>query len=210
MKKIISLIIVLTTLLISVSSCSGDLVNMKFEGGKMYNKRYKLEYYPASTNYEPVSIGPAYGYYKNLDMTLYQITGADPHEWLTEEYAGNATTIFYSTDITLPTLEEMNPTKIYICSDEGIVVALAVIEDKALIDETIDIFLNGEYEEYPLINSYASFDVKFYSEDYPQIYYKLTYGEFPEGKFLYDRNTKRSVRIGELFGDYIGSYAENQ
>lgn len=204
MKKIIAVLLILSSLLM-LSSCSASLVNLKYGDGKMYNKRLKIEYYPAPTNYEPVSVGEAYGYYGKSDMILYEITGLDPKEWLTQEYAGSATTIFYSTDLTLPALEELEPTKLYICANAETTYAVATVEDTALIDEIIDLYINGEYEEWPLINSIATYELKFYSEDkYPHIYYNLTYGEFEEGKFIYDRNTKRSVRIDEILSDYIG------
>lgn len=204
MKKIISVLLILSSLLM-MSSCSASLVNLKYEDGKMFNKRLKIEYYPAPTNYEPVSVGEAYGYYGKSDMILYEIKGLEPKEWLTQEYAGSATTIFYSTDITLPTLKELKPNKLYICSNEETTFAVATVEDVDLINELIDIYINGEYEEWPLINSIATYELKFYSEDkYPHIYYNLTYGEFEEGKFIYDRNTKRSVRIDEILSDYIG------
>ncbi|MGN1409681.1 MAG: hypothetical protein ACI4XJ_05845 [Eubacteriales bacterium] len=204
MKKIIAALLILSSLLM-MSSCSASLVNLKYEDGKMLNKRLKLEYYPAPTNYEPVSVGEAYGYYGKSDMILYEIKGLDPKEWLTQEYAGSATTIFYSTDITLPTLEELEPNKLYICSNEETTFAVSTVEDVDLINELVDLYINGEYEEWPLINSIATYELKFYSEDkYPHIYYNLTYGEFEEGKFIYDRNTKRSVRIDEILSDYIG------
>ena len=204
MKKIIAVLLILSSLLM-MSSCSASLVNLKYEDGKMYNKRLKIEYYPAPTNYEPVSVGEPYGYYGKSDMILYEITGLDPKEWLTQEYSGSATTIFYSTDITLPTLDELEPNKLYICSNEEVTYAVATIDDADLINSVIDLYLNGEYEEWPLINSIATYELKFYSEEnYPHIYYNLTYGEFEEGKFIYDRNTKRSVRIDEILSDYIG------
>lgn len=185
-------------------SCSGELVNFKYEDGQMQNKRLHLSYTPAPTNYEPVSVGEAYGYYAKSDMTLYEIKGLDPHEWLTQAYAGSATTIFYASDITLPTLTELDPTKIYVCDGDSVTISVATIDDKAVIDKLIDLFENGEYAEWPLINAYKTYELKFYSEEnYPHIYYNLTYGEFEEGFFLYDRNTKRSVMIGDTLADYI-------
>lgn len=204
MKKIIALLLTAASLL-TFSACSASLVNFKYEDGKLVNKGQKLEYYAAPTNYEPVSVGEQFGYYKKTDLILYEITGLDPKEWLTQEYAGSATTVFYSTDITLPTLSELEPTKVYICTGDTITYALATVEDEAVVSKLVDLFENGEYEEWPLINSIETYELKFYSEDkYPHIYYNLTYGEFEEGKFIYDRTTKRSVRIDEVLADYIG------
>ncbi|MGN1346265.1 MAG: hypothetical protein ACI4V1_05735, partial [Eubacteriales bacterium] len=186
--------------------CSGTLVNLKYEDGKIQNKRLGLSYTPAPTNYEPVSVGEAYGYYEKSDMTLYEIKGLDPHDWLTQAYAGSATTIFYSDDITLPTLTEMHPNKIYVTEGDSVTVSICAIDDQDVIDHVIDLFQNGEYAEWPLIDAYITYELKFYSEEnYPHIYYNLTYGEFSEGIFLYDRNTKRSVLIGDALADFIAS-----
>ncbi|MBQ8186304.1 MAG: hypothetical protein IJ037_05455 [Clostridia bacterium] len=188
-----------------LASCAGSLVNLKYENGQFYNKRLGVVYNVAPTNYQPRAIGDAYGYYKDSDMTLYQITGADPKEWLSQELAGSATSVFYSEDITLPTLEELGTTAIYLCTNTEVSAAVAVIEDEAVISEVIDLFVNGKEAEWPLLGSELTLDIKFYSADkYPHLYYNLFYGEFPEGKFLYDRNTKHCVEVGDIFLDYVG------
>lgn len=63
MKRIIALVLAAVSLFI-FTSCSASLVNFKYENGKLINKGQKLEYYPAPNNYEPVSVGEAFGYYK--------------------------------------------------------------------------------------------------------------------------------------------------
>ena len=189
-----------------LSSCSGTLVNLKYEGGQMINKRLGLAYTPAPTNYEPVSVGEAYGYYEKSDMTLYEIKGLDPKEWLTQAYAGSATTIFYSDDSTLPTLSELEPNKIYVTEGESVTVSINTVDDQTVINKVIDLFENGTYTEWPLVDAYKTYELKFYSEEkYPHIYYNLTYGEFAEGIFLYDRNTKHSVMIGDTLAGFIPS-----
>ncbi len=204
MKKIIAIALASLSVL-ALTSCSASLVNFKYENGKLINKGQRLEYYAAPTNYEPVAVGAEFGYYAKTDLVLYEISGLDPKEWLTQEYAGSATTIFYSTDIELPTLETLEATKVYICGGDNVTYALATVEDMDVIDNLIDLFENGEYEEWPLVNSIETYELKFYSEEkYPHIYYNLTYGEFEEGKFIYDRTTKRSVRIDDALIDYIG------
>ena len=189
-----------------LSGCSGTLVTLKYEDGKRFNKRLGLSYLAAPTNYEPVSVGEAYGYYEKADMTLYEIKGLNPKEWLTQSYAGSATTIFYDDDITLPTLAELNPGKIYITESESVTVSIGTVDDPAVIANVVDLFTNGTYAEWPLIDSYKIYELKFYSEEnYPHIYYNLTYGEFEEGVFLYDRNTKHCVMIGDALADFIPS-----
>lgn len=208
MKKIVTGVS-LGLAIIILSSCSGTLVNLKYENGQMINKRLKLAYTPAPTNYEPVSVGEAYAYYEKSDMTLYEIKGLDPKDWLTQAYAGSATTIFYSDDSTLPTLAELEPNKIYVTEGDSVTISIVTVDDIDVINNVIDIFENGEYAEWPLINAYTTYELKFYSEEkYPHIYYNLTYGEFEEGIFLYDRNTKHSVIIGDALADFIPSAVE--
>ena len=79
MKRIIALVLAAVSLFI-FTSCSASLVNFKYENGKLINKGQKLEYYPAPNNYEPVSVGEAFGYYKKTDLVLYEIKGLDPKE----------------------------------------------------------------------------------------------------------------------------------
>ncbi len=198
-----SLLIILAILFFV--SCSSSLVSLKYENKHMINKRLGLSYVAAPLNYQPVSVGEAYAYYEKADLTLYEIKGLDPKKWLTEEYTGASTTIFYSEDITLPTLSELGANKIFVCLEGEVIYSLATIDNVGIIDTLIKLFESGEAAEWPLIDSIQRYELKFYSEDdYPHIYYNLSYGEFPEGKFIYDRSTKRCVEIGNLLDDYIG------
>lgn len=197
--------------LLMLSSCGGTLVNLKYEDGRMMNRRLGLSYIPAPTNYEPVSVGEPYGYYEKSDMTLYEIKGLDPKEWLTQAYAGSATTVFYSEDSTLPTLSELEPNKIFVTEGDSVTISIVTVDDINVINNVIDLFENGEYAEWPLIDAYVTYELKFYSEEkYPHIYYNLTYGEFEEGIFLYDRNTKHSVMLGDALSDFIPSAGDGE
>lgn len=186
-----------------LTGCSANLVNLGYKEGQLINKRLKLAYNAAPTNYEPVSVGNPYGYYKDMDMTLYEIAGLDPKEWLTQEYAGSATTIFYSDDQTLPTLTEMSPNKIHICTGETITYGVASVEDSAVVGQLVDLYMNGEAVEWPMLDSLDTYELKFVSVTHPHLYYNLTYYEYEEGIYIYDRNSKRCVEIGDLLENWI-------
>ncbi|MBR4186202.1 MAG: hypothetical protein IKQ87_10565 [Clostridia bacterium] len=196
--------VLIAALTLLLSSCSARLVNLTYADGQMINKAKHLAYNAAPLNYEPASVGEEFAYYGKADIVLYEIVGLDPKEWLTEAYSGTATTVFYNEKITLPTLSEMNPSKVFVCINEEITHAISTVEDPDIIGKLVDLFENGEYAEWPLVGSIKTYELKFWSEkEYPYIYFNLTYGEFPEGKFLYDRTTKRSVMIGDLLDGYV-------
>lgn len=186
-----------------LTACSLDLVSFQYGDGQLYNKRQGLYYKAAPTSYAPVVIGDAYGYYKDMDMTLYGIKGQDPAQWLTQENNGGATTVFYNIDLTLPTIAEMAPHTVYICTGEEITYSVGTIDDQTAIDTLVDLFTNGEAVEWPLVDAVVTYDLLFLGDAYPFLYYHLTYGEFPEGTFLYDRNTKRCVAIGDTLTTWI-------
>ncbi|MBQ8642648.1 MAG: membrane lipoprotein lipid attachment site-containing protein [Clostridia bacterium] len=189
--------------MLMLTGCSASLVNLDYEEGQLINKRLKLAYNAAPTNYEPVSVGEAYGYYGDIDMTLYEITGLDPKQWLTQEYAGSATTIFYSDDQTLPTLSEMAPVRIHVCTGDSITYGIATVDDTDVVAQLVDLYENGEEVEWPMLDSLDTYELKFVSEAYPHLYYNLTYYEYADGIYLYDRNSKRCVVIGDLLETWV-------
>ena len=160
--------------MLMLTGCSASLVNLKYEDGQLINKRLGLAYNAAPTNYEPVAVGEAYGYYGDIDMTLYEIAGLNPKQWLTQAYAGSATTIFYSEDLTLPTLADMAPNKIHVCTGEEITYGLVTVDNADAVAKVVDLFMNGEEAEWPMLDSLDTYELKFASETWPNLYYNLT------------------------------------
>jgi len=185
-----------------LQGCSNSLLKLTYEGDQFINKREKLYYNYAPAPYEPVGMGEAYAHCNSPELTLYEITGMDPRNWLTEEIAGSSTTVFYNADIKLPTLTELDPDKIFICVGTEKIFSIATIDDKEAIDEIIRVFEEGEKAVWPLVNATQTYHLKFYSEkNAPAIYYNLIYGEFAEGNFLYEEGTERCVEVGTLITD---------
>ena len=199
MKKHTLLPALLTAALLC--SCGGGLVTLQYEDGLFVNKGKDCAYIPADITYEPTEMGEAYAYYKKADLTLYTIGDNDPALWLTEAYAGGATTVFHDESITLPTLAEFGAEKILVCTSERKTVVNYEITDAAMIAETVRLFTEGEACEWPLIDSSLRFEFKFASSAWPQIHYNLIYGEFPEGDFLYERASGRCVRVDGVFDE---------
>jgi hypothetical protein len=193
----------LLLLLLALVSCSGS-VKLEYEEGQLVNKNKKLAYSPAPLNYEPVAIGEEYAVYGKTKTPLYEIIGLDPKEWLTEANTGTTTTIFYGDGVTLPTLREIDPDEIYVCLNGAVTFAQSTIKNKEAIDKLIDVFESGEQIDWPLTGAVRIYELKFHStENWDRLYYNLTFGEFPEGMFLYDRLTKRCVEIGSLLDDAV-------
>lgn len=203
MKKTKLAAAILSLALLSGCGSGSSLVTLEYEGGLFQNKKQDLSYLPADIGYEPTSVGEAYAYYKKGDLTLYAIGGQDPTLWLTESYAGGATTVFYSDSIQLPTLATLGAEKIIVCQSENITIGVMEITDAATVAETVSRFTEGEKAEWPLVGSTLNYEMKFYSSDWPQIYINLIYGEFAEGCFLYDRASGRAVEVGDLFASYF-------
>ncbi len=207
MKKAVCILLA-TVSVVALAGCSGSLVNLTYQDGKMINKRLQLAYTPAPTCYEPVSVGAAYGYYGDMDMTLYEIVGTDPKQWLTQEYAGGATTIFYADGITLPTLAEMAPEKIHVCQSENITYGIATVDNPDVVTKLTDLFVNGEAVDWPMVDALEDYELKFVSSAYPHFYYNLTYYEYADGIYLYDRNSKRCVEIGDMLEEWVENHWE--
>ena len=200
-RRVFSLFVLAALLLVS---CASGNVRLTYEDGKLVNKSKRLSYTPAPLNYEPASVGEEYAVYGKMETPLYEIVGLDPKDWLTEANTGSTTTVFYGSSVTLPSLREMDPDEVFVCINETITYAMSTVRDKEAIDTMIDLFENGEQTDWPLTDSVRIYELKFHSaENWPYIYYNLTFGEFPEGKFLYDRQTKRCVEIGELLDDAV-------
>ncbi|MBE6569074.1 MAG: hypothetical protein E7658_02505 [Ruminococcaceae bacterium] len=186
-----------------LTSCSASLVNLKYKDGQLINKRLDLAYNAAPVNYEPVSVGKAYAYYGEIDMTLYEIPGTDKKQWLSQENMGSGTTVFYNENIELPTLYEMQPENIYVCTGEGVTISVVTIDDEALIGELITLFETGRETALPNLDPMDTYELKFHGEEYPHLYYNLSYAEYSRGIFLYDRHSKRCVEIGDILEEWV-------
>ena len=77
-----------------IQGCSdGTLVKLTYTDNQFVNKSADLCYNYASISYEPVAVGEAYAYCTDPEITLCEIPGLDPKNWLTEEYEGVSTTV---------------------------------------------------------------------------------------------------------------------
>ena len=198
MKKIaLFCFITLTALLFT--SCS-PLIKITYDDGRYIDKSNGITYYAAGVSYEPQAVGSKYAKYKKT--VLHEINGLDPKLWLTESYEGIGS-IFYSSEITLPSLLEFEADSFAICLVGETIQSLKVSDDPADISAILDAVANGENVELP--QSAESYHLKFTSAKYPCIFYDLLYVQNADGKgYVFDRDTKRCVEIGDVVSKYFG------
>ena len=182
-------------------SCGDSLASFKHKNGKYAVG--KDVYLPADLIYEPTYVGEAYAFYKRGNITLYRIGDNDPSLWLTEEYVSGMTTVFHAESITLPTLSQLDAEKIIVCQSESIVWGLFEIKDRELIRTLTDLYENGEQITLPVTYPDTEYELKFYSDDWPQIYMNITCQKYGEDLYLYDADTRRGIAVGDLLDGYF-------
>ncbi len=212
MKRFLALTLFLCLIL---CSCSRT-VKMNFsEDGTLTggNCTYKF----APVGYEPTYQGEEYGEIQGtLSEKLYTIKDCDPREWLATEYTGAATLVYYSADIELPTLAEMKPVNCFICEQDAAAFSICALgvegdnisggtvsHDREVIAGLVKMITEGDEDEiWPRSDLSYSYDLKFYSPDWPAIYYNVVYAVCRGGNFLYDRVTGNCVNAGDILLEY--------
>ena len=216
MKRAASVLICAVLCFLLVSCGENKTVLMDYnEEGLLVSDKASYKYAPVG--YEPTNQGEEYGAIESgLKEKLYRIGDLDPEEWLTTEYTGASTTVYYSEDIELPTLRELSPKLLYICEqgDNANIYSVYTLGDSAngKVDserEKIDKIVSMLYDEsveselWPRGEQSESYSLKLYSEDWPAIYYNLVYVREGENNYVYDRVEKRCINIGTLLEGYI-------
>lgn len=177
LKKSLLILLAVVLVALSLASCKTTLK----PGDKgLYDQQKDITYNHASTVYEAVSLVKEYGKLavtSKESYTLYTVPGTDPTEMLaTEDY-----NILYATGYTMPTLLEMAPTVVHICSNASdMVYELCRMDDTVDISSIVMAVTTGENVPYPATGSLRSYKVCFESPQYPGFYYSLTYVEYSQ------------------------------
>lgn len=200
MRKIAWLLALLLCLGALVS-CGDSLLSFKSKNGK-YTVG-KNVYVPSPLMYEPTSVGDAYAYYKKGNLTLYQIGQNDPALWLTEEYVSGLTTVFHSESITLPTLGELAAEKVIVCQSDEITVGLFEIKNKDVIRALTERYESGEQISLPVTYPDTEYELKFYSDTWPQIYINIVCQKYGDALYLYNADTRRGIEVSDLLAEYF-------
>ncbi len=151
---------------------------------------------------------------------LYAIDGLSTSEWLTDENFN----LYHSSDITLPSLTEMDPSTVYmrVSGDlTGSPVGYLGEEQKDAIDDLVDILTNGISHPGNKIAFAPTecYELLFESPKHPGILFVLEYwtyddtvthideaGEIELNKgIVYDIETDRFFVMGEILEDYFNN-----
>ena len=137
-------------------------------------------------------------------MTDPEGTPVSSDEWMSGEYAGAATTVYYREGISLPSFEKIDYSKCFICKEDESVISFATIEDKELIGKLISGAASGK-EMTMLDEPAATYTLKFYSEEYPALFYSVDYLIFDHASYLFVRDGKTYADVTGLIDDLIPS-----
>jgi hypothetical protein len=149
---------------------------------------------------------------------LYQIAGAAKGEWVTTADGD----VLYKKGVKLPTPVEFGAKSIYVCREGESIHAFARIEKSVEVSAILKAYLEGESIPYPNKMAEQSLRLRFVSDDYPFLYYRLTYLEYAGdvivyttdadgneietnyGKyFIYNRDEGRCVPAGDVVHKYV-------
>ncbi len=214
MKRACTLLLALALLL---CACAKEAKYTFQEDGTLSDGLGNI-YRSAPVGYEPTNQGAKYGKIDDaIGETLYQVGTLDPKEYLTGPYSGGTTLFFYNADISLPSLWEMEASLCYLCQQETNIITICTIGDgsqsgdaaadkellQALIQQMQIAIKNGESASiWPRADVNATYQLKFYSEAWPAFYYNLTLAVCGSGTYLYDRQSKICIDIGDVLVPY--------
>ncbi len=201
-KKFLCFIAVVTACLICFNSCS---VKFEYVDNQLLNKKTGEKYNALPIGFEPCGVGEEYG--KFGEFILYKMTDidgneADPELWVTEGYAGGATTVFLNEKMPLPSFTEMNFDVFYICEEDQSIISIATVENSDEIAELVSAF-EKDNETIWLGKADYTYTVKLYSAEYPAVFYSLNYYVTEDGNFLHDRGSDTYVNVGDMLSEYV-------
>lgn len=162
-------------------------------------------YQAAPACYTPAALGKKCGTLNGSEafgIDLYVVEGMDSDVWL----AGEEGQIFYADSETLPTLTDMAPKAVYVCTKDKDT-KKAEITDAAIIAGLVDACRAENADTFaPGAVISSDYVLHFTSETYPGLYYTLRYVEYQGNYYLYDWETKARYAIGsEIYDALYGS-----
>ncbi len=202
-----ALLLVLAALL---SACSAGAMELKFENGALRDEKNDVTFLSAPFNYKAVAIEPdrqvaIIKTSKGADVPLYAVEGMDRAKWIArEDY-----TLYYRSDVSLPTLREMQVTYVTVSRVSGTALEAGRLESRAEIDDLVETYEQGTTipRDKVTVTPAARFELLFFSDTYAGISYSLEYWKFDSEVIVYAALTE-SGEIPSLYPGISASIEE--
>ena len=211
MKRIISAILFAALILSSLVlvSCGGkdSTPNFVTEGDKIVSEDGTKKYVIAPMGFQPSGVGDLVAM-RDGAFELHQIVDQqgnliDTDEWLTSEYGGSLSTVYYRDDIALPAYDRMNYDACYLCVEDVNILSFAKIDDSDTIRTLIALIANGKTVDYFEDDATDRYTMKFSSPDFPAIMYSVDILVFEGRTVVFNRATGLYADAGELIAEYL-------
>jgi len=195
-KSTILFIFICVSLLLS--SCSDNAFKFKNDGdtGNLIDEKNGRYYIYCKGYLLAKAIKPDIYAKGDGGEKLYEVSGLDPAEWLSEDISNSKIIpfLFREQSVEEPKLEEFETKIIHIVELGEAVIAAGSIKDKEDIDTIVNEFLYNEETDAPDFVT-DKFEFYFESDKYSGIYYVLTYlVDERNNAYLYDRWTGQTGR----------------
>lgn len=191
MIRAFSLILCICAL--ALTSC-GKKLSVDGEG-HFFDKNSGVKYERAPLCYEAIAVSEdKFAKYEKQDF--YPLSGKDTSIFLCDSFG----TVYYSTDMKLPTLKEMNISHLSVVEVKEEDTVINTVSDEAVINELKELYENGETAVYPGTWGYAptvNLRLKF-ADNENGIYYVLAYYEYAED-FIYEDVNGKKINYGKTF-----------
>ena len=211
-----SLITLLTAAVLAALLLTGCGTTLTEGRDGVIDKKNDRTYQHASVAYKPVEMGKEYGKLnigESFSLDLYTIEGLSPEEWLATEEGD----ILYAEGVHLPTLTEMEPQAVIVCTEDTTVHVLRRISDAGIVTELAEAVVSGtEIVSITSVSQTPSvfYTLRFESKVYDRFYYTVTYVEYEEpividgvdmGRyFLYDGFDRLFVPVSDALRTAMG------
>ena len=199
--KRIALIALALAMSLCLCACGGTKIQYNGEDGSYTDKKGNA-YLRAPSAYEPVSYENDKAAGKLTagigEFDLYQIAHAPEGDWLTTADGD----VLYKDGVKLPTLAELSTDMIYVCREGEKIHAFATITKAPEIDALIQAYVEGESIPYPSRAANQSLRLRFTSDEYPFLYYRLTYLDYSSDVIVYTTD-ENGNEVGTNYGKYF-------
>lgn len=223
----VSALLLIAAMALSFFACSDKIgVLTADQNGGYVNSKNNIRYFAAPGSYSVTSYISDEAIALNDGINFYQVDSTLGEKWL---YSPDFGILLYAEGETLPTFEEMSVSKMELCIDDGEkMISAFEVENASKIEAVMDAYHDGEEVSYSGKKANYKFYLKFTSSEYPWLVYNLEYMQYAEdmivyvkdesgevveknvGKnFLYNRDEKRFVKIGDELQSYIDEYYHN-